>query len=195
VSVIAPPEVERPYDLAYERSSLRVAEYRTWTRSVQASLLSFTLALVTLTTAIGLAGGRPPWEPSLGALAAQSLLFTVVFMVFEAIWEGRGLRRRLAAAEPLPEGADEIGVSLLGLPLAALRGAALAVLFGAASLILDEDASATVVAVAVGLGVGRMLGLELLLRRVVERADPLRTFFVSLDADALDSPLLWRSAL
>jgi hypothetical protein len=61
--------------------------------------------------------------------------------------------------------------------------------------LLGDETSQTIVAIVLGIGAGRIVGLELLLRLVVERADPLRTFFVSLDADELDAPLLWRNAL
>ena len=77
-----------------------------------------------------------------------------------------------------------------------LQGVLLRARLGAAALlILADDRAGRRSACSVGMGAGRLLGLELLLRRVVERADPLRTFFVSLDADELDAPLLWRSAL
>jgi hypothetical protein len=126
------------------------------------------------------------------------LALFAVLVLLEVLWEGRGLRRRVAAAEPMPDGALEIGTPVLRAlvePTFLLRGALLGVVFAAGALILGDDTSALFTSVVIGLGGARILGLELLLRLVVERADPLRTFFVSLDADELDSPLLWRSAL
>jgi hypothetical protein len=76
-----------------------------------------------------------------------------------------------------------------------LSSVLLGAVLGAVALLLGDDASQILAAVLIGIGAGRIVGLELLLRLVVERVDPLRTFFVSLDADELESPLLWRSAL
>jgi hypothetical protein len=198
VSVVAPPEVERPYDPGWERFAERVTRYRTWTRTKQASQLSATLTALVLATVICVLGGQPPWEPSTGDLALLALLMFLGFTVVEGAWDGRGLRRRVEAAEPLPDGALEIGVpasEALAEPSLLLRGVLVGAVLGAAALLLGEGASQVVAAVIAGMGAGRIAGLELLLRLVVERADPLRTFFVSLDADELDSPLLWRSAL
>jgi hypothetical protein len=195
VSVIAPPEVERPYDHGWEPSAERVTRYRTWTRTKQASQLSLSLTALVLVTVICVLGGQPPWEPSASELALLALLMFLGFTAVEALWDGRGLRRRVAAAEPLPEGALETGAPSLVEPSVLLRGVLVGGVFGAGALLVGEDVSKILVAVIAGLGAGRILGLELLLRLVVERADPLRTFFVSLDADELDSPLLWRSAL
>jgi hypothetical protein len=48
--------------------------------------------------------------------------------------------------------------------------------------------------VLAGLGAGRIIGYEILLRALVERADPERLFFVSLDEDdESQSALLWRA--
>jgi hypothetical protein len=154
-----------------------------------------TLSALVLATVICIIGDQPPWEPSAGGLALQTLLLFLAFIALEALWDGRGLRRRVAAAEPLPDGALEIGAPTLVEPSVLLRGVLLGTLLGAAALLLGEDANQIVVAVIAGMGAGRIVGLELLLRLVVERADPLRTFFVSLDTDELDAPLLWRSAL
>jgi hypothetical protein len=198
VSVIAPPEVERPYDHGWEPSAERVTRYRTWTRTKQASLVSVFGTALLLSTLMCLVGDRPPWEPSAAEFAVLAPALFIVATLLEVFWEGRGLRRRVAAAEPLPDGALEIGTPVLRAlvdPSFLLRGVLLGIAFGAAALILDEDTSRIVVSVLIGMGGGRLLGLELLLRRVVERADPLRTFFVSLDADELEAPLLWRSAL
>jgi hypothetical protein len=198
VSVIAPPEVERPYDPGWERFAERVTRYRSWTRAKQASHVSVILIALALATAICVVGGQPAWEPSAGELALQTLAVFVAFTVFEALWEGRRLRRRVAAAEPLPDGALEVGAPVLQAlaePSFLLRGVLLGIVFGAGALLLGDDTSQVIVALLAGMGAGRILGLELLLRLVVERADPLRTFFVSLDADELESPLLWRSAL
>ena len=198
VSVIAPPEVERPYDQAWEPYAERVTRYRTWTRTRQASLVGVSLTALALATAISVIGGRPPWESPVGELAIQVLVIFVAFTGYEVLWEGRGLRRRVAAAEPLPDGALEVGPPVLRAlvePSFLLRGVLLGAVFGAGALLLGDDTSRIVVAVLIGMGAGRLLGLELLLRLVVERADPLRTFYVSLDAEELDSPLLWRSAI
>jgi len=198
VSVIAPPEVERPYDRGWEPSAERVTRYRSWTRTKQASQLSATVTALVLATVICVLGGQPPWEPSAGDLALLALFMFLGFTVVEGAWDGRGLRRRVAAAEPLPDGALEIGVpasEALAESSLLLRGVLVGAVLGAAALLLGDDASQVVVAVIAGMGAGRIAGLELLLRLVVESADPLRTFFVSLEDDELDSPLLWRSAL
>jgi len=195
VSVIAPPEVERPYDHGWEPYAERVTRYRMWTRTKQANLASIFATALVLQTAIGVIGGQPPWEPSVGKLALLTSGIFIAFLLLETLWEGRGLRRRVAAAEPLPDGALEVGESVSVEPSFVIRGALLGAVFGAIALVLGDDSSQNLAAVLLGIGLGRLLGLELLLRVVVERADPLRTFFVSLDADELDSPLLWRSAL
>jgi hypothetical protein len=197
VSVIAPPEVERPHDPGWERFAERVTRYRRWTRTRQASLAGVFLSALVLTSAICTVAGQPPWDPSLGQLAVLALLLFVALIVLEVLWEGRGLRRRVAAAEPMPDGALEIGTPVLSAmvePTFLLRGVLLGVVFGAGALILGDDTTQLFTSVLIGMGAARILGLELLLRLVVERADPRRTFFVSLDADELDAPLLWRSA-
>ena len=197
MSVIAPPEVERPHGPGWERFAERVTRYRSWTRTRQASLASVFGTALVLTTLICIVGDQPPWEPSAAEFTVLALSLFIGVTLLEVFWEGRGLRGRVQAAEPLPDGALEIGTPVLRAlvePSFLLRGVLLGVAFGTAALILDQDTSRLVVGVQLGLGAGRLLGLELLLRRVVERADPLRTFFVSLDADELDAPLLWRSA-
>jgi hypothetical protein len=198
VSVITPPEVERPYDHRWEPYAERVTRYRRWTRTRQASLAGVFLTALVLDIAICVVAGQPPWEPSLTQLAVLVLALFAVLVLLEVLWEGRGLRRRVAAAEPMPDGALEIGTPVLRAlvePAFLLRGALLGVGFAVGALILGDDTSALFTGAVIGMGGAQILGLELLLRLVVERADPLRTFFVSLDADELDSPLLWRSAL
>jgi len=191
VSVVAPPpEVERPYDLSWEPSAERVVRYRTYARTNQLRQLLMTVAMLVVATVVCVAGDQSPWEPSVGGLAGQTLLYTLVFMILETIWEGRGLRRRLEAAEPLPDGAHEIGMSLRA-PTFLLGGIVLGAVFGGGALIFGDTTSALVVALAAGMGVGRILGRELVLRLIVERADPARTFFVALDDEL---PLLWRPA-
>jgi hypothetical protein len=196
VSVIAPPEVERPHDPGWERFAERVTRYRTWTRAQQASQLGLTLMVLVLVTVICVVGGQPPWESSTATLGLFALVIFVAFFAFEVFWDGRGLPRRVRSAEPLPDGALEIGGPGLG-ALAEPARLVATVLFGALAggLALLADNTQPIIGVIVGIGAGRILGLEVLLRLVVERADPLRTFFVSLDADELDAPLLWRSAL
>jgi hypothetical protein len=196
VSVIAPPEVERPHDPGWERFAARVTRYRSWTRSKQATQLGWTLMVLALAIGICVLGGQPPWEPSGATLGLLTLLVLVAATALEVLWDGRGLPRRVQTAEPLPDGALEIGVPALE-ALAEPSRVAAAVLLGAfaGGLALLGETSQTIVAIVVGVSAGRIAGLELLLRLVVERADPLRTFFVSLDADELDAPLLWRSAL
>jgi hypothetical protein len=199
VSVIAPPEVERPFYHGWEPSAERVTRYRTWTRTRQASLSAVFGTALVLGTVICVVGGQPPWEPSAAELVVLGLALFIGAALLEVFWEGRGLSGRVAAAEPMPDGALEIGLPVLRAlvePSFLLRGVLLGVLFGAAALIVGDETSRVVVSVLVGMGAGRLLGLEVLMRRVVERADPLRTFFISLDdADELDAPLLWRSAL
>jgi hypothetical protein len=197
VSVIAPPEVERPHDSGWERFAERVTRYRSWTRSKQAIQLGLTLTVLILVTGISVVGGKPPWEPSATTLGLLTLLIFAAFTAIEVFWDGRGLPRRVQTAEPLPDGALEIGVPALE-ALAEPSRLAAGVVFGALAgglALLGDDISQTIVAIVLGIGAGRIAGLELLLRLVVERADPRRTFFVSLDADELDAPLLWRSAL
>jgi hypothetical protein len=195
VSVIAPPEVERPYDHGWEPSAERVTRYRTWTRTKQATQAGAALTTLVLATAICVIGGQPPWEPSARDLALETLLLFLASTALAAFWDGRGLRRRIAAAEPLPDGALEIGAPNMVEASVLLSSVLLGAVLGAAALLLGDDASQILAAVLIGIGAGRILGLELLLRLVVERVDPLRTFFVSLAADELDAPLLWRSAL
>ena len=154
-----------------------------------------TLPALVLATAVCVVGGQPPWEPSGGTLALLVLVMFAAFLAVEVFWDGRSLRGRVAAAEPLPDGALEIGAPTLFDRTVLLQGVLFGPVLGAVALLIGHDLSQTVIAVIVGLGAGRIVGLELLLRLVVERADPLRTFFVSLDADELDAPLLWRSAL
>ena len=144
-------------------------------------------------------GGQPPWEPSAGALALQTLAVLVAFTVFEALWDGappasagRG-RRAAARRRPGDRRARAAGARRTVLP-AAGRPPRDRVRRRCAARWATRRARSSWRVLA-GLGAGRILGLELLLRLVVERADPLRTFYVSLDADELDSPLLWRSAL
>jgi hypothetical protein len=201
MSVLAPPEpppeVARPYDQGSEPSSTRVSRYRTWTRLSQAGQLGMALAAVGAATGISVAGGRPPWEPSVGVLVISVVVFTLGFAIVDPALSGRRLRRRLAAAEPLPDGAREIDARplevLLGAPFL-LRGAALGALAGAASLILGGETSQNLVAVLAGLGAGRMTGLELLLRGLVERTDPERVFYISLEEDDESDPALyWRA--
>jgi hypothetical protein len=197
VSVVAPPEVERPRDPGWERFAERVTRYRSWTRSKQAIQLGLTLMLLVLVTGISVAGGKPPWEPSAATLGLLTLLIFAAFTAIEVFWDGRGLPRRVQTAEPLPDGALEIGVpalEALAEPSRLVTVVVLGALAGGIALLGDET-SQIIVAIVLGIGAGRIVGLELLLRLVVERADPLRTFFVSLDADELDAPLLWRSAL
>jgi hypothetical protein len=199
VSVIAPPEVERPYDQGWEPSAERVTRYRAWTRAKQANQLGVMLTVLALATVICVVGGQPPWEPSAATLGLLALLIFVASTAVEAFWDGRGLPRRVQTAEPLPDGALEIRTPFLNALVersSLLSAVVLGALAGAIGLLLsDDDASQTIVALIAGIGAGRIVGLELLLRLVVERADPLRTFFVSLEDDELDSPLLWRSAL
>src|SRR3954467_8169488 len=201
MSVLAPPEpppeVARPFDQGSEPSSTRVSAYRTYTRVSQAGQLGLALAAVTVATAISLAGGRPPWEPSVGELVTFSLLLAVVFATVDPVVEGRRLRRRLAAAEPLPDGAREVGGrplrALLGPPVL-LTGAMLGGAFGVAALVLGDDTSQDLVSVAAGMGAGRIAGLEILLRALVERTDPQRVFFVPMDDDEeWQATLYWRA--
>jgi hypothetical protein len=195
VSVVAPPEVERPHDPGWERFAERVTRYRTWTRAQQTTQLGVTLTVLALVVGICVIGGQPPWEPSAVTLGLLTLLVLVGFAALEVFWDGRGLPRRVRTAEPLPDGALEIGVPALEALVEPSR-LVTTLLFGALAggLALLGDTSEPIVAIVVGIGAGRIAGLELLLRLVVERADPRRTFFLSLDDDELDAPLLWRSA-
>jgi hypothetical protein len=201
MSVLAPPEpppqVERPDDQGSEPSATRVSRYRTWTRLKQASQLGTSLAALTVATAISVAGGQPPWEPAAGKLVAYALVLTVACAMIDPIVDGRRLRRRVAAAEPLPDGAREIDArpleALLGPPFL-LTGATLGAVFGLAGLLFGDETTRIVVGVLAGLGAGRIIGYEILLRALVERADPERLFFVSLDEDdESQSALLWRA--
>jgi hypothetical protein len=197
VSVVAPPEVERPHDPGWERFAERVTRYRSWTRSKQAAQLGLTLVALGVLIGICVLGGQPPWGPSAATLGLLTLLIFAAFTAIEVFWDGRRLPRRVQTAEPLPDGALEIGVPALEAltePSRLVTAVVLGALAGGLGL-LGNTSSQAFAAIILGLGAGRILGLELLLRLVVERADPLRTFFVSLDADELDSPLLWRSAL
>jgi hypothetical protein len=97
----------------------------------------------------------------------------------------------------LPEGAYEDAPNLMrvlvGVP--AIRSGALGgVILGLAAVIVGDDTRGLLVAGPAALCVGGVLALELRLRLVVERADPQRTYFVSLDEDEDSAELFWRFA-
>jgi hypothetical protein len=201
VSVVAPPdtppEVQRPYDQGTEPSTPRVTKYRAWTRGRQVWIVGVTVTALLLATAICVAGGQEPWAVPLGKTAAQFAIVAIAWTVVQVVLGLRALRRRIQWAWMLPEGAYEDAPNLMrvlaGVP--AIRSGALGgVILGLAAVIVGDDTRGLLVAGPAALCVGGVLALELRLRLVVERADPQRTYFVSLDEDEDSAELFWRFA-
>jgi hypothetical protein len=198
VSVVAPPdtppEVQRPFDRGTEPSTPRVAKYRAWIRGKQLGQLGFTLTALVVGTAIGVAAGQDPWRP-IAPLLAPLAAFTVAWTVVEALMGGRKLRWQVESAWPLPDGARETSPDATRMLLAPLLGGLiLGALAGVGMLVLGDEASQALVPVLGGIGAGRILGLEIRLRVLVERAHGDRTYFVSLEDDEETEPLFWRFA-
>jgi hypothetical protein len=199
VSVVAPPdtppEVQRPYDEGTEPSAPRVVKYRAWTRGKQLGQVTFTATALIVAVAIIVAAGDSPGAP-VGELLARLGFFTVVWAVVQALTGRRKLRWQIESAWPLPDGAREGSLNaarVLLAPPALIGGALLGVFAGVGTIALGGDAGEVFIPVLGGIGLGRILGLELQLRLLVERPDRDRIYFVSLeDDDDENEPLFWR---